>query len=232
MIAAIMQPYFFPYIGYFQLMHAVDLFVFYDDVQFIKNGWINRNRILAGDRPSWLTLPVKRDGHHADRINQRRYALDEGVESVRRKLRSSYSRACGFEETYPFVDGLLGFPGANVALFNANLLRHTARLMGLDCRFATSSKVATSADSHGEAKVIELCRAIGADHYVNAIGGLDLYDPRHFAEAGIRLSFLRTSVPPQPLRDGPAHLSILDGMFRQSRARTADTLDRYELIPG
>ena len=227
-----MQPYFFPYIGYFQLMHAVDTFVFYDDVQFIKNGWINRNRILVGDRPSWLTLPVKRDGHHTDCINHRRYALDEGVESVRGKLHSCYSRARGFEETYPFVDGLLGFSSANVALFNANLLRHTAQSLGLDCCFATSSEVAKSAGLHGEAKVIELCRTLGADHYINAIGGLGLYDPRRFAEAGLRLSFLRTSVPPELLRDGPAHLSILDGMFRESRARTVDKLDRYELIPG
>jgi len=232
MIIAIMQPYFFPYIGYFQLMHAVDVFVFYDDVQFIKNGWINRNRILVGDRPSWLTLPVKRDGHHTDRINQRRYALDEGVESVRAKLRSSYSHACGFEETYTFVDSVLHFPSANVALFNVNLLRCTARSLGLDCRFATSSEVAGSEGLHGEARVIKLCRTLGAHQYINAIGGLGLYDPQHFAEAGLGLSFLRTSVPPQPLRDGPAHLSILDGMFRESPARIVDKLDRYELIPG
>jgi hypothetical protein len=85
---------------------------------------------------------------------------------------------------------------------------------------------------HGEAKVIELCRNLGAHHYINAIGGLGLYDPRHFAEAGLGLSFLRTSVPPQPLRDGPAHLSILDGMFRESPTRVAGKLDGYELIPG
>ena len=232
MIVAIMQPYFFPYIGYFQLMQAVDVFVFYDDVQFIKNGWINRNRILVRDHPIWLTLPVRRDGHHTDHINQRSYALDAGAESVKRKLRSAYVCAGDFGTNYSFVSDLLDFHSPNVALFNANLLRHTARRFGIGCRFVTSSEVVESAGLRGVDKVIGLCRALGAEHYINSIGGLGLYDPQCFAAAGLRLSFLRTSVLPEPLPNGPAHLSILNAMFRESPERIADMLDCYELVPA
>jgi WbqC-like protein family len=78
MIVSIMQPYFFPYIGYFQLAACSDIFVFHDDVQYIKGGWVNRNRILRDGQPRWLTLPVRKGASRLT-IQQRQYQLDEPV---------------------------------------------------------------------------------------------------------------------------------------------------------
>jgi hypothetical protein len=228
MIAAIMQPYFFPYIGYFQLMHAVDTFVIYDDAQYMKGGWINRNRIRNGGTTAWLTLPV-----HAARlelpINQREYVLEEGVARVRGQLRAAYRKAPCRAEAGEAVDEVLGFGDANVAAFNAHLLQALARRLGIACRFLPASRLGASAGLRGQARVIDLCRRVGADHYVNPIGGTALYDAASFDAAGLRLSFLRTTVPPEALADGPQHLSILDGLMREGFAACRARLGDYVL---
>lgn len=229
MIVAIMQPYFFPYIGYFQLMRAVDMFIFYDDAQYMKGGWINRNRILLDHQSSWLTLPVKHDSRTV-RINRRSYLLDEGVEPVKGKLQSAYATVPAFKETYPFVSSLLDFGEPNVAAFNANLLRETAQRLDIDCRFAASSEITQPNELHGEAKIISLCKALGADHYINPIGGVELYDSHHFAEAGLRLSFLRTTVSPLHLREGETHLSILDTVMRTDWEGARSRLNQYNIL--
>ena len=229
MIVAIMQPYFFPYIGYFQLMHAVDAFVFYDDVQYIKRGWVNRNRILANNRPSWLTLPVKRD-HQTVAINRRIYALEDGVEPAKMKLQSAYEGATAFEEAYPFVSDLLDFDNPNVASFNINLLRQIALQLGLRCKFLISSEIEQPDGLHGEAKIINLCKTLGADDYINVIGGVDLYDPKHFAQTGLNLSFLQCTCAPTPLQNGEAQLSIIHTIMRAGFVECRTLLDQYKVL--
>lgn len=229
MIVAIMQPYFFPYIGYFQLMRAVDQFVFYDDAQYMKNGWINRNRIAIGEEEKWITLPVKHTGLHT-KINERQYILEENIETIKRKLLAAYSRASNFRKGYAFVCDLLDFDDSNVAVFNANLLRESAQQLGIDCRFTVSSRIAQSGGLRGEAKVIDMCKVLGADHYINPIGGLELYDPEHFSEAGLRLSFLRTTLPPTHFRNGEAHLSIVDTVMHNEWEGAQSQLERCEIL--
>lgn len=227
MIVAIMQPYFFPYIGYFQLMRAVDQFVFYDDAQYMKNGWINRNRIAIGKGETWITLPVKHSGLRT-KINERHYILKENVEAIKRKLVAAYSSAPNFEKAYRFVSDLLDLDDSNVAVFNANLLRESAGRLGVNCQFAFSSEIAQSDGLRGEAKVIDMCKALGADHYINPIGGLELYDPQHFSEAGLRLSFLQTTV--SLAHPEGAHLSIIDILMRSGWEKARSELDRYKIL--
>lgn len=229
MIVAIMQPYFFPYIGYFQLMRAVDQFVFYDDAQYMKNGWINRNRIAIGEEEKWVTLPVEHSGLRT-KINERHYILKENVEAIKRKLVAAYSRAPNFEKAYRFVCDLLDFDDPNVAVFNTNLLCESAHRLGIDCHFAVSSEIAQSDGRRGEAKVIDMCRALGADHYINPIGGLELYDPRRFSEAGLRLSFLQTTVSPANPSDDGTHLSIIDTIMRSGWEEARSQLGRYKIL--
>jgi WbqC-like protein family len=232
MIVAIMQPYFFPYIGYFQLMHAADTFVVYDDVQYMKGGWINRNRIRLDDKATWLTIPVHRASTYLD-INQREYQLDEStLDRVTNKLSAAYSSAPAFAETLELVKRKLACPNPNVAAVNTGLLQATAERIGISCQLVMSSVLGVSRALRGEDRVIAVCKALQATAYVNAIGGIELYDPDHFAMAGMRLSFLRTLVPPEPLSDGPVHLSILDTLFRESPAQIAGKLDCCELVPG
>ncbi len=228
MIVAIMQPYFFPYIGYFQLMHAVDTFVFLDDVQYIDRGWVNRNRIPVDGKPAWLTMPVRK-ASRALPINRREYLLDEGTPAAKRKLRAAY-RQSDDHAALESIEALLGFPDANVARFNAHHLREIAGWLGIGCRFATASELLHDEQLRGERRILELCRRLGATGYVNAIGGTALYDPANFAEAGIRLSFLRTCAPPSPCADGPAHLSVIDLLVRNGAARCRELLPRRELL--
>jgi hypothetical protein len=231
MIAAIMQPYFFPYIGYFQLMRAVDLFVLYDDAQYSKGGWVNRNRIRGQTAPAWLTMPVSQ-GHLELPINRRHYALSGSVAALQmeRRLRASYSTTPGFAEAFPLVAGLLGYGDSNVAAFNANLLVELARALDIRCVFASTSALNDTTHLKGKAKVIDLCGRFGIDHYVNSIGGVGLYDPRDFDNAGVQLSFLRTTAPPVDFTGGPQHLSIIDTLMHEGIAGSKAHLPQYQLL--
>jgi hypothetical protein len=138
MIISIMQPYFFPYIGYFQLIAQSDVFVFYDDVQYIKGGWVNRNRILRNGEPCWLTLPVRKEAFRLA-INQRSYELERAtVGRVLRRIAAAYLKAPRFEVIFPCVEELVNFGDANVAAFNMNLIEGSppgsASVPGSSCR--------------------------------------------------------------------------------------------------
>jgi len=231
MIVAILQPYFFPYIGYFQLMQAVDVVVIYDDAQYMKGGWINRNRIRYCGKPIWLTLPVRRDRRELP-INQREYLLAGGdaAQQIERRLQASYAGAPCYDEAMPVVSALLEWGEANVAAFNAHLLMALARQLGIGCRVELSSRIDKPAELKGQARVIDLCQRIGANHYVNPIGGTELYDRESFERVGMQLSFLRTLTPPAELAEGPQHLSIIDGLVNEGFAGCRARLTQCERL--
>lgn len=229
MIAAVMQPYFFPYIGYFQLMYAVNVFVFYDDVQYIDRGWVNRNRIRIHDKHAWLTLPVQKAARAAA-INERHYLVEKPeLRRVERTLAMSYGRAACFHEIMPFLMELLHFPDNNVASFNANLLTRLARKLGIECRFKVSSQLGLPDGLKGQERVIALCRALGADRYLNPIGGAHLYRAEDFAASGIELSFLQTLIPASGLSEDATHLSVIDGLMREGFSAVSAQLPNYRL---
>jgi len=227
-----MQPYFFPYIGYFQLMQAVDVFVFHDDAQYIKAGWVNRNRVLLNNGPSWVTLPVRK-GASSLPIDQRHYALDSDVVvSIKNKLQGCYASAPEYDEIRPLLYELLDYADSNVASFNSNLLTALARKLGIGCTFLSSSAMHISKDLRGEDKVIHMCRRVGATRYINPIGGLGLYDGASFSDAGIELRFLKAN-PTGYAQFGSAHqqfLSIIDVLMFNPVEQARAMLDDYQLI--
>jgi hypothetical protein len=227
-IAAIMQPYFFPYIGYFQLMRAVDVFILYDDAKHIEHGWVNRNRILIQDKPVWVTMPVKREDHMLP-INRRSYLLADGVEPIKRKLRAAYPKRNMVSE-FQVINELLDFADTNVARFNANLLQKLARWLGLDCEFMLSSHIAGIGHLKGQARVIELCRRTGVTRYINPIGGAALYEEASFNAAGVDLQFLQTEVEPIQLVAERTHLSIIHTLMNVGFAGVAAKLREYTLL--
>lgn len=232
MIAAIMQPYFFPYIGYFQLMHAVDVFVLHDDVQYIKSGWINRNRILVNGEPTWFTLPVE-GASHASTICHRSYQLDsKTINRLKRRLEASYERAPMFSDVFPFLCDLLDYTESNVAMYNRNLLTLVAKKMGIRCDIRCSSKIDGLATLKAEDKVTALCASVGASTYINPIGGLSLYSASAFNESGIDLHFLRSKPTSYAQFSAPhvPYLSIIDVLMFNSTDRFADMLDQYESV--
>ena len=228
MIVAVMQPYFFPYIGYFQLMHAVDTFVFFDDVQYIDRGWVNRNRIPLGGKAAWLSMPVA----HASQklaIKDREYLIEKGAKPIQQKIRSAYpkpSQRAGLA----LIEDLLFFGEKNVAAYNGNLLQSIATYLGMRCHFTTSSKVLGECSLRGPERIIEVCKILNASDYINPIGGLSLYNSQMFENENIKLSFLRTTATSCTIGGEPIHFSIIDKLINIDKESIATELPNYELI--
>jgi hypothetical protein len=231
MIVSIMHPYFFPYIGYFQLIFESDIFVLFDDVQYINRGWVNRNRILRNGEPCWVTLPVRKGSSHLA-INQRHYQLEKtDVVRVLRRIEAAYRKAPRFDATFPLIEELLNFGDANVAAFNVNLIERIAARLAIRTRFVLSSAMVKDDTLAGQERVIDMCRRLGATHYVNPIGGVQLYQHDRFAAAGIKLSFLQTAVSAYPqFGQAPVpNLSIIDILMFNSSESVARLLRKYRL---
>ncbi|MDG6347846.1 WbqC family protein [Luteimonas sp. 8-5] len=233
MKVAVMQPYFFPYIGYIQLMYAVDAFVIFDDVQYINRGWINRNRIRGESGPIWLTMPVRKASRSLP-INQRFYELSgaDCVRYVERCLSTSYAKADYKAESMRLISALLDHGESNVATANTRLLTGLARMLGIECEFMLSSQIEKPGELKGQAKVLDICQRVGATHYVNLPGGKALYDASTFEEAGLSLSFLNTLVAPAVLGGEPQYLSIIDGLMHKGVVGAKAQLTLYELQAG
>jgi WbqC-like protein family len=231
MIIGIMQPYFFPYIGYFQLIAQCDVFVLHDDVQYIKGGWINRNRILMNHRAIWITFPVLRAAHHYP-IKDRYFSSDpEDRNRLLRRIASAYRTAPLFGQVYPLIEDIMGFACTNVASFNNNLIRRVAAHLKLRTRFVLSSNLPKDNTLTGGDRVIEICRCLGATHYVNLIGGRGLYDRDAFSGVGLELRFLEpvglgAAVPGSP----SFPLSIIDDLMHRSEPALADALKAYRFV--
>jgi len=230
---ALMQPYFFPYVGYFQLIAAVDVFVVYDDVQFIKNGWINRNRILLNGAPAWITLPVERGSLH-DNINQRHFVnYQQACTKILNQLDAAYRYAPNFNEAMSFVKSMLALEGSNLAETLKQQLELTARHFGITTQFLISSKLAKQdSELFGQDRVIEICRTAKADVYCNSIGGTQLYDPATFSKSGVALRFVKSHATQykQFDQDFVPHLSVIDVLMFKSSQEIACMLRNFDLI--
>jgi hypothetical protein len=209
-----MQPYFMPYIGYFQLIAAVDLFIIYDNIQYTKKGWINRNRILRNGKDAMISLPLKSDSASLD-VVERRLAEDFEPRKLMAQLAGAYHAAPFFRETFPLIEEVLLFDDPNLFRFNLNSIEKTCAHLSI----ATSIRSASSFNiDHGlkaQDKVLALCAAAGADIYINPIGGLSLYSKSEFQERGFELRFLRSDPFDYAQFDAPfvPWLSIIDVMM-------------------
>lgn len=227
-----MQPYFFPYIGYFQLMLHSDVFVLYDDVQYSKGGWINRNRILADGAPSWITLPVL-NAPLRMHINQRRYRLENmDTQRIVRQIKAAYRKAPQFSSVFLLVQDIMTFRDSNVAAFNANLIRRIAAHLGIHKQILLSSTLDEDSRVSGGERVIHICKVLKATHYVNPIGGTRLYLGEHFAKHQIILNFLEPVPAPYPqFGEGfVPFLSIIDVMMFNSVNEIKTILNQFKLL--
>jgi hypothetical protein len=228
---AVMQPYFLPYIGYFQLMAAVDKFVVLDDVNFINRGWINRNRILVGGKEAFATVPLSGASQN-HKINEIAIAHDNPWQvKLLRTIEQSYKRAPHFEEVFPLVRTIVEAPATNLAAFVTQSLVSVKDWLGIGGELVPTASIYANTQLKGQARIVDICRQECASHYVNLPGGRDLYDQATFAAQGIALQFIQ----PQPVvyaQKAPAFvpwLSILDVMMCNGRRGTADMLRLVEL---
>lgn len=228
----IMQPYFLPYIGYFQLVAAVDQFVVYDNIKFTKKGWINRNRFLQNGKDAMFSLALKKDSDSLD-VCERELAADFDRERLLNQLRSAYRRAPNFEQTFPLIEQVVRYPEPNLFLFLHNGIAQVCAHLGITTKIIVSSEADIDHRLRGQDKVLALCEALDATAYVNAIGGVELYSKKMFQEKGIELQFIQ-SKPFDYVQFDDAFvpwLSIIDLlMFNPLDAIKACVKNNYELI--
>lgn len=232
MKVAIMQPYFLPYIGYFQLVAAVDVFVLYDNIKYTKKGWINRNRMLLNGQEAVFSLPLKGDSDSLD-VRDRRLAPDFDPRKLLNKWQSAYRRAPFFAEVFPLAQEILQFSDPNLFRFLENSVRQVSTHLRLTAELRVSSTLAIDHTLTAQDKVLALCAAVGATTYINAIGGQALYSRDAFRAHGIELRFLRSLPFEYPQFDHPfvPALSILDClMFNSADALRARVRDSYEFL--
>ncbi len=231
---AIMQPYFLPYIGYWQLMNAVDKYVVYDDVNFIKGGWINRNRIIVNGEPSFLNLPMI-GASSFKHINEIQVNTNSKViEKTVRSVEFAYKNAPYFDEVFPMIEKIYHCGDDNLASIILYSFYVIKEYLGINTELFLSSQLEKDNTLQAQDKVIEICRVMRADEYYNAIGGRDLYSFEDFSERGIKLSFLKTGeITYRQFNDSfIPNLSILDVMMFNSTDDVKKMLNKYTLVCG
>jgi hypothetical protein len=234
MTLGIMQPYLFPYIGYFQLLAAVDRFVVYDDVTFIKQGWVNRNRMLINGDAAFFTVPLAhkssavaiRDTEISEAPEHRRWA-----EKLLKSFDHAYRRAPEFAATFPLVEHVLTRTTTRIAELAVESVKAVAARLDITTPIVDSSSIYGNAGLHGEDRVIAICKAERADRYINAAGGRTLYSRERFNAEGIELQFIE-SKPVEYPQFGDAFvpwLSIVDVLMFNPIERVRQFLTACEV---
>ena len=233
MKVAIMQPYFFPYIGYFQLINAVDKFVIYDNIEYTKKGWINRNRILKEGVDLMISLPLKKDSDFLF-VNQRYLADDWSKSKLKliNSIKESYRKAPHFEVTFSLVQEIFNDSNSNLFEFILHSVRQTCKFIGIETEIIVSSTLDYNNELKSEEKVMAICKSIEATQYINSIGGVELYNKNNFSGQGIELNFIKSKpiIYNQFKNEFVPWLSIIDVMMFNSKEVVSSFLNQKELL--
>ena len=194
MNVAVMQPYFLPYIGYFQLIGAVDQFILCDSLQYSRGGWINRNRMLMNGRARMFTLPLRKASGFSE-ISGRMIADGFDRDKLLHLFRVAYHRAPFFPGTDALLESILRNPEQNLFRFVHASIAAVCSHLGIATHLRMLSDIPIGHGLKRLERLFAVCDAVGADAYVNAIGGMSYFSQEAFAERGIRLSFLK----PEPV---------------------------------
>lgn len=236
----IMQPYLFPYIGYFQLLELVDRYVVCDNVQYTKESWINRNRLLADSKTNadtYFTFAVKKGERNAS-ICDRFYSdqMQKDKEKLLHTLQFVYKKAPYFQEMYPKIEEWLSYEEHQVAKFNVHMIKKVAEYLDIHTEIIISSEV-TDENYRKEAfkrqdMVKYMCHYFGGDEYVNAIGGTVLYLKEDFARDNIKLGFIKTDDIhyKQFSKEFVPNLSIIDVMMFNTKEEVKALLHQCTII--
>ncbi|KXF75005.1 hypothetical protein ATN84_20145 [Paramesorhizobium deserti] len=229
----IIQPYVFPYLPYFQLAGAVDEFWVFDDVQYIRRGWMNRNYILNNGQRQLFTLPISK-GHQGDLILDKKLPENfaSSIEGLKKNLSNAYARAPYLEIIQAIFDALAAKQWHYFLDFSEMTLGEIFRQLGIETAIQRTSKLLIPDNIHGANRIIEVCRRVGANRYVNPIGGVSLYNHDVFAAKGLQLNFLEGILAPYPqhgVREFEPGLSILDLIAWTDPADYAFQLRNFKL---
>ncbi len=230
---AIMQPYFLPYIGYFQLINSVDEFIIYDNIQYTKKGWINRNKILLNGEGKYISIPLKKD---SDFLQIRDRYLSSSWEIEKKKILNSiiesYRNAPNFESIITLIKSILEYDNKNLFEFIFHSIQRINFFLEIKTPIIKSSNILIDHDLKSENKVIELCKSRFASHYINPIGGLELYSREEFKNKGLELYFLKVNnfIYHQFKNEFVPFLSIIDVMMFNSKEKIINYINSEFII--
>ena len=192
MKSAIMQPYLFPYIGYWQLINAVDTFVIYDDVNFIKGGWINRNNILLKNQKQIFSLALDKASPNK-KINEILIMDNQKNRlSIIEKIKNAYHKAPNYNQTIPLLKEIILFEEQNLSLYIENSIKKISNYLNIKTDIIRSTDLNISKDLYAQNRVLEICKKFNTNIYVNPIGGQKLYSHEVFEENHMNLYFIQT----------------------------------------
>ena len=227
---AVMQPYLFPYIGYFQLLNAVDKFVVFDDVNFIKKGWINRNNILVNRQKYLFTVPLK-DASQNKLIKEIQIAEGDWQEKFLKTVAQSYKKAEFFDDTFALIEKIMLSGESFLAKLILQSLRLFKDALKINAEIVPSSEIYNNRELKAQDRILDICKQENATKYINPVGGTELYDRQIFSENGVKLFFLKT----QPFsyrqfgEEFAPNLSIIDVLMFNGFSKTREFLSRFTL---
>ena len=231
---AIMQPYFFPYIGYFQLIMAADKFIFYDDVNFIKQGWINRNRILLQGKPQFFSVPLSGAGSYTKicdvEIDKTRYK--HWKDKFYKTIIQNYKNAEHFKKTSSLIEDICDAEPDTINSAAKMSVETVCQYLEIKTEIIESSSKYGNEELKGQERIIDICKKESAKGYINAEGGTTLYSREIFSKNNIELKFLK-SKPIQYTQFSDSfipHLSIIDLLMHNSINDLFTHLNSFELI--
>lgn len=229
MTIGIMQPYFMPYIGYFQLMKAVDKYIIYDDVNYIKGGWVSRNYLLINGEKKMFTITLK-EASPNKLFNE--IEIKDDFKKLMKTLQLNYSKSVNFKEAMVLMERIISFPNKQLSQFIANSFQEILNYLSIDTELILSSNIYKNNTLKGQEKVLNICNILGANTYYNAVGGQELYSKEKFKENGIMLNFIETMIQPYPqphTRSFVPSLSMIDVLMNNSKEEINALLDSFIL---
>lgn len=229
---AVMQPYFLPYLGYWQLLNVVDRFVIYDDVNFIKGGWINRNRILINGKPSYITIPLHKASPNKLISNISLQSSLVWQSKMIKSIENSYRKAPFFSDIYPVVKQIIAYKTDNLADFLVYQLKTMAAFLQIKTELIKNSQRHKKPNLTGQDRIIDICKREDANIYINLQGGQTLYDAATFHKQNIDLCFIMTRQIPYTQRSPGfvASLSLIDALMEIGPQGVAKKLNEFNLL--
>jgi hypothetical protein len=229
---AVMQPYLFPYLGYFQLIAAADVFVLGDDLQYVRSGWVNRNRILHNNEARLITFPLKKDRFQLQ-INQRQLCdhFSDEAERLIRLIAESYQQAPYFAQVMPLVERLIRFPQQNISLYAEHAIREMCAYLHIVTPIMRSSDLILGSPVDKQERIIRIAHTFEATTFITPEGGSVVYDRDHFARNRLLVRFFRMDPVEYRQFRQPfvANLSIIDVLMFNCIEQVQHMLTQYRL---
>lgn len=189
----IMQPYFLPYIGYFQLIASVDKFVIYDNIKYTKKGWINRNRMLQNTTDKTFSISLVKASNKLD-IIERSISPEFSRQKLLNQFRGCYLKAPYFEDAWGLIENIVLFEDDNLFRYIENSILLVCSYLNIKTEILTSSSISAKHELLSQERVLSICNELKAKIYINSIGGQELYSNENFAANDVELKFIEPNV--------------------------------------